>query len=48
MHHFLRQFPILIMMMATHFAKLQAIASSAIAVGGIEKYLKAKLRCQKY
>ena len=33
MHHFLRQFPISIMMMATHFAKLQAIASSAIAVG---------------
>ena len=33
MHHFLRQFPILIMMMATHFAKLQAIASSAIDVG---------------
>ena len=33
MHHFLGQFPILIMMMATHFAKLQAIASSAIAVG---------------
>ena len=33
MHHFLRHFPILIMMMATHFAKLHAIASSAIAVG---------------